>query len=173
MVCEASQMGSSDILRSAVNEAEKKLEALGYPLDRVPAAGALYRPLVIDGKTGYLSGAVPFDGPGNLVKEFLGKVPSEVDVATATRAAALCAANLLRVLRAELGSLDRVERILRLAGYVNSDVTFSDQHLVMNGASQLMIDVLGEAGWHARSAIGTAQLPLNSAVEVDIIVKLK
>jgi len=156
-----------------MNDAEKKLQDLGYPLDRVPGAAALYRPLVVDGTTGYLSGALPFDGPGNLPKAFLGKVPTQVDVETAARAAALCAANLLRVLRAELGSLDRVERVLRLGGYVNSEPDFSSQHLVMNGASQLLMDVLGEAGRHARSAIGTAQLPLNASVEVDLIVKLK
>lgn len=156
-----------------MSEAEKKLEALGYPLDRVPTAGAIYQLVVVEGNTAYLSGTIPFDGPGNLVPAFTGKVPSQVSLETAQKAAALCAANLLRVLRAALGSLDRVERILRVCGYVNSDGDFSSQHLVMNGASQLLVDVLGENGRHARSAVGMAQLPLNAAVEVDMIAKLR
>ncbi|MGD9763119.1 MAG: RidA family protein [Candidatus Binatia bacterium] len=156
-----------------MSEAETKLEAMGYPLDRVPTAGAMYRLIVIDGTTAYLSGVVPFDGQLNLAPEFRGKVPSQVSVETAKRAAALCAANHLRILRAELGSLDRVERILRVNGYVNSDLDFSDQPSVINGYSQLMADVLGENGWHARSAVGMAQLPLQAVVEVDMIAKLR
>ncbi len=150
---------------------DERLEALGYPLDRVPAPAALYRPLVIEDGLAYLSGALPLDGPGNLVA--IGKVPTVVSLADATKAAALCAANLLRVLRQEIGSLDKVARVVRLAGYVNSELDFSDQHLIMNGASQLMVDVFGDAGAHARSTIGVAQLPLGAAVEVDAVVKLR
>ena len=150
---------------------DEKLESLGYPLDRVPSPGATYRPVVIDGTTAYVSGCVPLDGDRNLVSK--GKVPSQVSLEAAKKAAALCAANVLRLLRKELGSLDRVERVLKLTGFVNSDADFTDQHLVVNGASQLLIDVLGEAGWHARSAVGMAQLPLGSSVEIEAIVKLK
>ena len=150
---------------------EQKLTDLGYPLDRVPKPGATYTPVVVDGTTAYVSGAVPFDGTGNLVSK--GKVPSEVSLVEAQKAAALCAANLLRVLRAELGSLDRVERTLKLTGYVNSDTDFTEQHLVINGASELLIEVLGDSGRHARTAVGMAQLPLGASVEVDLVVKLK
>jgi enamine deaminase RidA (YjgF/YER057c/UK114 family) len=80
---------------------------------------------------------------------------------------------VLRLLKQELGSLDRVERMLKVTGFVNSDPGFMEQHLVINGASQLFVDVLGEAGWHARSAIGMAALPLGASVEVEAIVKLK
>ena len=152
-----------------MSERERNLEALGFPLDRTLSAGAIYRPVVVDGRTVYVSGCVPFDGDKNLVSK--GKVPSQVPLESARRAAALCAANILRFVRQELGSLDRIERVLRVTGYVNSDADFTEQHLVINGASQLFIDVLGDAGWHARSAVGMAQLPLGASVEVEAILK--
>jgi enamine deaminase RidA (YjgF/YER057c/UK114 family) len=154
-----------------MHDRDRKLESLGYPLDRNLSPGAIYKPVVVDGTTIYVSGCVPFDGDKNLVSK--GKVPSQISLEDARKAAALCAANVLRLVRQELGSLDRVERVLRLTGYVNSDPDFTDQHLVINGASQLMLDVFGEDGWHARSALGMAQLPLGSSVEVEAILKLK
>ncbi len=149
---------------------ERKLEELGYPLDRVPKPAALYLPVVVSGTTAYVSGAIPFDGDGPIVSK--GKVGLDLSLEDAQRAAALCAANVLRVVRAELGSLDRIVRVLRLGGYVSSPPDFTEQHLVMNGASQLFLDVLGEAGRHARSAIGVAQLPLGASVEVDAILEV-
>jgi enamine deaminase RidA (YjgF/YER057c/UK114 family) len=149
---------------------EQKLEQLGYPLDRVPKPGALYKPVVVHGTTAYVSGAVPFDGDGNLASK--GKVGADITLEEAQKAAALCAANVLRVVRAELGSLDRIVRILRVGGYVNCTPDFTDQHLVINGASQLFFDVLGEPARHARTAIGMAQLPLGSSVEVDAILEV-
>lgn len=154
-----------------MSERAQKLEDLGFPLDRLPAPAASYRPLVIDSSVGYLSGAIPFDGGQALA--FSGSVPSQQSVTDAQRAAALCAANLLRVLAHELGSLERIERILRVGGYVNSDPGFTQQHLVINGASELLVAVLGEAGRHARSAMGVAGLPLGASVEVDMIVRIK
>ena len=150
---------------------EEKLESLGFPLDRVPTPGALYRPVVVHGGLAYVSGCVPFDGPGNLVS--VGKVGKDLSLADAQKAAALCAANVLRLLRAELGSLDRIVRMLRVGGYVNSTEEFTDQHLVINGASELFCDVLGEAGPHARTALGLAQLPLGSSVEVDAVAQVQ
>jgi enamine deaminase RidA (YjgF/YER057c/UK114 family) len=147
---------------------EEKLEQLGFPLDRIPAPGANYLSVVVDGPTAYVSGAIPFDGPGNLVS--VGKVGRDLGLKEAQKAAALCSANILRVLKVELGHLDRIVRVLRLGGYVNSAEDFTDQHLVVNGASQLMIDVLGEAGRHARTALGSSQLPLGSSVEIDAVV---
>jgi len=154
-----------------MSERERKLEALGYPLSKTLSAGAIYRPVVVDGTTVYVSGCVPFDGDKNLASK--GKVPSQVSLEDARKAAALCAANVLRLVRQELASLDRVERVLRVTGYVNSDADFTDQHLVINGASQLFVDVFGDAGWHARSAVGMAQLPLGASVEVEMILQLK
>lgn len=150
---------------------DEKLESLGYSLAKTLSRGAIYKPVVIDGAIAYVSGCVPFDGDKNLVS--IGKVPSQVSLEEARKAAALCAANVLRLIRQEVGSLDRVERILKLTGFVNSDPTFTEQHLVINGASQLLIDVFGEAGWHARSAVGMASLPLGASVEVEAIVKLR
>ena len=151
---------------------DERLESLGYPLDRVPKPGAIYKPVVIDGTTVYVSGCVPFDGHGNLASK--GKVPSEVSLPDARKAAALCAANVLRLVRQEIGSLERLERVLRVTGYVNSDPDFTEQHLVINGASQLFVDVFGaDLGLHARSAVGMAQLPLGSSVEVEAILRLK
>ena len=153
------------------SDREQKLESLGYPLDRVPGVGAIYVPVVVDGTTCYTSGAVPFDGTTLVGK---GKVPTEVSPEEAKRHAALCAANILRNVRKHVGSLDRIERVLRTVGYVNSEPTFPDQHLVINGASELLIAVLGDqAGIGVRTAIGMAGLPLGSSVEVDIIFKLK
>lgn len=150
---------------------EARLEALGFPLDRIPTPGAIYRPVTVSGAFAYVSGCVPFDGPGNLAS--VGKVGRDVTLEEAKNAAALCAANVLRLLREELGSLDRIVRVVRVGGYVNSTEDFSDQHLVINGASQLFIDVLGrDAGLHARTALGLAQLPLGSSVEVDAIVEI-
>lgn len=152
-------------------ERERKLESLGYALSKTLSAGAIYRPVVVDGTTVYVSGCVPFDGDKNLVSR--GKVPSQVPLEEARRAAALCAANVLRLARQELGSLDRIDRVLRVTGYVNSDSGFTDQHLVINGASQLFLDVLGDQGWHARSAVGMAQLPLGASVEVEAILRAR
>ena len=154
-----------------IGERDKKLESLGYALDKTLSRGAIYQPVVVDGTTVYVSGCVPFDGDKNLVSK--GKVPSQVPLADAQMAAALCAANVLRLVRQELGTLDRIERMLKVTGFVNSDPDFADQHLVINGASQLFLDVLGEAGWHARSAIGQAALPLGASVEVEAILKIK
>lgn len=149
---------------------EEKLESLGYPLERTPKPAALYRPVVVTGTTAYVSGCLPFDGDGNLVS--VGKVGRELTLEQARAAAALCAANVLRLLRVELGGLARVVRVVRLGGYVNSTDTFTEHHLVVNGASELFTQVLGEAGQHARSAIGVPQLPFGSSVEVDAIVEV-
>ncbi len=154
----------------SMSDRDTRLAELGYPLDRVPDAAARYQPLVIDGAVGYLSGAIPFDGSQGLV--CVGRVPSEASVEAARHAAALCAANLLRVLVKELGSLDRVERVLRVGGYVNSDPEFNEQHLVVNGASDLLVRVMGAAGAHARSAVGVSGLPLGASVEIDMMVRL-
>ncbi len=151
-----------------MGQRETKLTELGYPIDQATPEGDLVSALSIDGTTIYASGQVPFE-VDQLVSK--GKVPSEVSLEDATQAAALCAANVLRAVYRELGSLDRVDRVLRITGYVNSDTDFTDQHLVINGASQLVRDVFGEQGRHARTAFGTAQLPLGSSVEVEMILK--
>jgi enamine deaminase RidA (YjgF/YER057c/UK114 family) len=153
-----------------MNQREQKLEALGYPLDRKTPEGDLVASLAIVGDILYASGQVPFDGDQLTSK---GKVPSQVSVEDATKAAALCAANVLRAVRAKVGSLDRIQRAVRMTGYVNADPDFTDCHLVIHGASRLVREVLGEDGRHARTALALAQLPLGASVEVEMIFQLK
>ena len=154
-----------------LGERDRKLESLGYPLDRIPGVGSIYKPVVIDGTTLYTAGAVPYDGSVLVGK---GKVPTAVSLEEAKKHAALCAANCLRNVIKAVGSLDRVERVLRTVGYVNCEPTFTDQHLVINGASELLIEVFGpDAGVGVRTAVGMAGLPVGSSVEVDMILKLK
>src|SRR3954462_14664061 len=101
-----------------LGERDKKLESLGYPLDRIPPVGAVYKPVVVDGTTVYTSGSVPMDGDRLASK---GKVPSQVSLEDAKKAAALCAANVLRNVRKHVASLDRIERVLRALGFGNQD----------------------------------------------------
>ena len=154
-----------------MNNREQKMISLGSSPECNLKPGAIYRPVVIDGTTAYVAGCVPFDDNQQLTCK--GKVISQVSLKEAQEAAALCAANILRLLRQELGSLDRIDRILKVVGFVNSDADFTEQHLVINGASQFFIDVLADAGWHARSAVGMASLPLGASVEVEAIVRIK
>lgn len=149
---------------------DAELERLGFALEKTTPEGKLVEPVRIDGLIVYASGQVPFDGDA---LASVGKVPSQVSMEKAVAAAALCAANVLRAVRHKIGSLDRIEQVIRVTGYVNSDPNFTDQHLVINGASDLLIKVFGEAGRHARTALGMAQLPLGASTEVEMILKLR
>lgn len=153
-----------------MTERQARLETRGFLLGEPPKPAALYRPVVVASGIAYVSGALPIDA-GSLT--CVGPVGNEVSVEGAQAAAALCAANVLRALALELGSLERILRVLRLGGYVYSAPGFSEQHLVINGASELLVHVLGEAGVHARSAIGVPGLPLGASVEVDAIVQIQ
>ena len=153
-----------------MSERERKLEVLGYPLDRCTPEGSLVDALAIAGDILYASGQVPFDGD-QLTS--VGKVPSQITVEQATTAAALCATNVLRVVCKQLGSLDRIQRVVRITGYVNAVDTFTDCHLVINGASHLVREVFGEEGRHARTALAMNQLPLGASVEIEMILQLK
>ena len=150
-------------------QCDLRLAELHYPLDVATPEGSLVEAVTVDGFMVYASGQVAFNGDR---LAFVGKVPSEVDPASAKIAASLCAANVLRAVRRKLGTLDYIARVVRITGYVNSDVNFTDQHLVLNGASELVLAVFGEAGKHARTAIGVSQLPLNSSVEVEMVLRL-
>jgi len=148
-----------------MGEREEKLASLGYPMERRVPENNIIDQVAILGQTIYASGMVPFDKD---VLTSKGKVPSEVSVEDAAKAAALCAANVLRAVSAKLGGLDKVLRVVRITGYVNTDPTFADCHLVINGATTLVKQVFGdEAGRHARTALGMAQLPLGTSVEWD------
>lgn len=153
-----------------MSDRENKLEALGFPLERTTPEGKLVDAVVIIGDLVYASGQVPFDGDVLVSK---GKVPSQIDLEAATKAAALCAANCLRAVRHEIGSLDQIERVVRVTGYVNADADFAEEHLVINGVSTLIREVFGEAGRHARTALGVAQLPLGASTEIEMILQLR
>ena len=135
-----------------------------------PAPSGIYTPVVVEDGVAYLSGAVPVAG-GEV--RYTGKVPSVVSLEDAQKAAEICAANLLRVFARDVGPLEKIRRVLKVTGSVNSEPDFTEPHLVVNGASQLMIDVLGDSGKHARSAVGMATLPLGVCVEVEMILAVE
>ena len=154
-----------------MNDREQILEGAGYPLARGPQENPTIDLISILGNTVYASGQVPVDG-GELKSK--GKVPSQVSVEEATAAAELCAANIMRAVALKLGSLDRIQRVVRVTGYVNTDPDFTDCHLIINGATNLFKQVFGEEhGRHARTALGMGQLPLGTSVEVEAILELK
>lgn len=148
---------------------EAKLAELGVTLPEVAAPGGAYVPTVRTGNYVYASGQVPFkDG----VLMSTGKVGAEVGLEQAQAAARQCAINLLAALKAEVGDLSRVKRIVKLLVFVASAPDFTDQPKVGNGASDFIVEVFGEAGRHARSAVGLAQLPLGVPVEVELIAEV-
>jgi len=149
---------------------ESRLEALGIVLPAAVAPAANYVPAVESRGLLHISGQIPV-GPNGI--EFVGKLGRELTLEDGRAAARLCAINLLAQAKAALGDLDRVGRVVKLVGFVNSDPDFTDQPKVVNGASDLMVEVFGDAGRHARSAVGVYQLPLGFAVEVDAIVEVR
>ena len=146
-----------------------RLAELGIELPQAAAPVAAYVPVVVAGGLAHVSGQLPFvDG-----KLVIGRLGEDVALEQGAAAARACGLMILAQLKAALGSLDRVERVVKLGAFVSSAGTFTDQPKVANGASELMAEVFGEAGKHARSAVGVPVLPLGAAVEVDAIVALK
>lgn len=150
-------------------EIEQKLVALGLQLPAPAAPVAAYVPVVIAGGLAHVSGQLPFVN-GALVTGRLGETVSVEDGAIAAQA---CGLMILAQLKAALGSLSRVERVVKLGAFISSTADFTDQPKVANGASELMAAVFGEAGKHARSAVGVPVLPLGAAVEIDAIVAVR
>jgi len=151
-------------------EIEARLEKLGLTLPPAPSPVANYVPHLIAGDLLFISGQVSKAADGSLVRGLLG---ADVALETGQHAARLCALNVLAQAKAALGSLDRIGQVLQLTGFVASTPEFGEQPQVVNGASDLMVEVLGSAGRHTRSAVGVASLPLNAAVEIDAIIKIK
>jgi len=147
-----------------------RLAELGIKLPEAAAPVASYVPAVEAGGLLYLSGQLPFRPDGSLIT---GRLGEDLDVAHGQEAAERCAVMLLAQMKKALGSLDRVERIVRLGAFIASERHFTDQPKVANGASELMEKLFGEAGRHARSAVGVPVLPLGAAVEIDAIVAVK
>jgi enamine deaminase RidA (YjgF/YER057c/UK114 family) len=152
------------------NQIAVRLTEMGITLPEAAAPAANYVPYVISGNLLYISGQLPIEGGKVAVTGHLGK---NVDVAAGQRAAELCAINILAQAKAALGGdLGRIKRVIKLNGFVASAPEFVEQHLVINGASNLIAGVLGDAGKHARAAVGMAALPLNAAVEIDAIMEI-
>ena len=149
---------------------EERLSALGIELPSAPPPAAAYVPFKRIGNLVFTSGQVAV-GPDGLVAE--GIVGDAVDLETAVACARQCAINVLAQLKAALGDLGRVEEIVKLTVFVASAPTFTQQHLVANGASELMAEVFGDAGRHTRSAVGAPSLPTNTPVEVEAIVAVR
>ncbi|MBV6469900.1 RidA family protein [Nitrospirales bacterium NOB] len=149
---------------------DSTLLRLGITLPPPPKPVASYVPAILVGEILYLSGMLPFrDGQVAVT----GKLGREVTVGQGMDAARLALLNALAVVRHELGSLDRVQRVVRVVGHVASASGFVQQPAVINGASDLLVQIFGEAGRHARVALGAAELPLNAAIELELLVQVK
>ena len=149
---------------------EKRLEEIGVALPAVRKPAAAFVPAVLDGDRVYTSGNTPVVD-GKLA--YTGQVGADCSPEDAYEAAKICAINCLAAAKEAIGDLDKVERIVKLLGFVSSAPGFFGQPQVMNGASEFLIQVFGEKGEHARSAIGVNALPGNASVEVEMIIKLK
>jgi enamine deaminase RidA (YjgF/YER057c/UK114 family) len=144
---------------------EKKLADLGLTLPSPRSPVANYVPFVLSGKLLTVSGQICFGADGKMVAA--GQLGGTVSIEDGQEAARACAINLLAQVKAALGDLDRVARVVRLGGFINSAPGFTDGPKVMNGASDLMVEVFGDKGRHARTTVGVSALPADAAIEVD------
>jgi enamine deaminase RidA (YjgF/YER057c/UK114 family) len=148
-----------------------RLADRGITLPEAAAPAANYLPWVRTGNLLFISGQLPLKDGKLVATGLLGK---DVDVETGAKAAEVCAINILAQASAALGGdLESIVRVVKLGGFVASTPAFAEQHLVINGASNLIADILGEAGKHARAAVGTASLPLDAAVEIEAVIEVK
>ena len=146
----------------------EQLAALGLSLPAVPTPVAAYVNAVRSGQLLFLSGGLPIDGE----RKVIGQVPRDVTVEEAQEAARMIILNRLAVVEQEIGSIDHVARIVTLNGFVNSAADFYQHPQVINGASELLLAIFGDKGKHSRTALGAAALPLNVAVEINLIVEI-
>lgn len=146
----------------------ERLQELGITLPARRSYGK-YAGAARAGNLVFVSGAGPIGSDGAVT----GKVGGDVDIPTAQEAARLCVLNCLSALQEEISDLEKVSRIVKLLGFVNSAPGFNQQHVVMDGASSLLLELFGERGSHARSSVGMAELPMNIAVEVEMIVEAR
>ena len=148
---------------------DTRLQALGIQLPAVGAPAAAYVMAVQTGQLVFLSGHIAKrDG-----KPWVGKLGMDMDTDSGKAAARAIAIDLMATLKAQVDSLDRVRRIVKVMGLVNSSDTYTDQHLVINGCSELLFAVFGAAGQHARSAFGVTQIPLGACVEIELIAEIE
>ena len=148
---------------------EKRLSELGVTLPVAAAPAANYLPFMRSGNLLFTAGQLPLKDGKLIASGLLGR---DLDVAAGKEAAKYCAINILAQAKAALGSLDQIGKVVKITVFVASAPDFTEQHLVANGASDFLVAVLGEAGKHARSAVGTASLPLNAPVEIEAIIEV-
>ncbi len=146
-----------------------QLKALGLTLPAVPVPIAAYVNCVRSGNLLFLSGGLPIAGDTKVI----GKVPTDVSIDEAKEGSRMIILNRLAVIQDEIGSLDKVKQIVALTGFVNSEPDFHGHPQVINGASELLVEIFGDKGKHARTALGVAALPLNVAVEINLIVEIE
>ncbi|MEI6175716.1 MAG: RidA family protein [Verrucomicrobiota bacterium] len=147
----------------------EKLASLGLTLPAVPAPLAAYVNCVRTGNLLFLSGGLPIDGD----KKMIGKVPTDISIEEAKDGARIAILNRLAVIRDVVGSLDKVKQIVTLNGFVSSEPDFYGHPQVINGASELLVEIFGDKGRHSRTALGVAALPLNASVEINLIVEVE
>jgi enamine deaminase RidA (YjgF/YER057c/UK114 family) len=152
-----------------MDDSEKRLAALGLSLPEAPLPAANYVPFVISGSQLFLAGQVSKGADGGGIK---GKLGADVTIEDGKKAAELACLNLLAQAKAALGSLERIGGVLRLTGFVNAVPEFGDHPQVINGASDLLVAVLGDRGRHTRAAVGMGSLPFGFAVEIDAIMAI-
>ena len=153
--------------------AEQKLEALGLSLPPIPQPLANYVPLVRTGNLLFVSGHGPGVVEDGKLSFIQGKLGKDLDVDQGYDAARQVMLNILQSMKQELGDLDKVQRVVKLLGFVNCTSDFPDQPKVINGASDLLVELFGERGRHARSAVGMQQLPFGIAVEIEMVVEVE
>ncbi|MDH2907181.1 MAG: RidA family protein [Candidatus Nitrosotalea sp.] len=147
---------------------EENLASRGILLPTPPKPAGSYIPVVRTGNLIFVSGQIPMkDGQ----VQFKGQVPTSISIEDAQKAAKLCITNVLAQLKAEIGTLDKITRIVRVSGFVNSSPEFYEHPKIINSASDLLFEIFGEKGKHTRIAVGVASLPLNSAVEIDLVAE--
>jgi enamine deaminase RidA (YjgF/YER057c/UK114 family) len=150
-------------------EIEARLATLGLELPPALSPVANYVPFLISGDHLFISGQVSMAGDGTIVK---GQLGGGVSVEAGAAAARICALNVLAQTKSALGTLDRVAQVVKVTGFVCASADFADHPKVINGASDLMVEVFGDKGRHTRAAVGVASLPLGSAVEVDAVLRI-
>ena len=149
---------------------EARLASLGIALPAAPNPVANYVPSVMAGNLLFISGQISKAADGSIAK---GRLGAELNTAQGSAAARLCALNILAQAKAAVGDLDRIAHVVKLTGFVNASPDFTDHPQVMNGASDLMVEVFGDKGRHARAAVGVSSLPMGCAVEVDAILLIE
>ena len=148
---------------------EERLIELGIEIPAAPKPVAAYIPAKKSGNLVFTAGQLPMVNGELVLKGLLGQ---DVEIEDANKAARICALNALAAIKGVIGDLDQVKQVVRVVGYVASIPTFTQQPAVVNGASELLVEIFGEAGKHARSAVGMAVLPLNASVEIELTVEV-